>query len=116
MEHIHSTTVELVSPDRSWYCVASGHHRFYLSLDGQEPTNQSLMLRYGTIIAFCAKASLRTAVAMAFQQRAWLIARHKMARFETVDAILTANDDIFFLLTWSSIKNSKIRTLLALYC
>jgi hypothetical protein len=56
--------------------LASGHHVFYLSLDGQEATSQSLMLRYGTIIAFCAKASLGTAVAMAFQQRAWLIARH----------------------------------------
>ncbi|KAF5550903.1 hypothetical protein FNAPI_7577 [Fusarium napiforme] len=59
--------------------LACGHHLFYLSLDGQEATSQSLMLRYGTIIAFCAKASLGTAVAMAFQQRAWLIARHKMS-------------------------------------
>ncbi|KNB08913.1 hypothetical protein FOXG_09612 [Fusarium oxysporum f. sp. lycopersici 4287] len=96
--------------------LASGHHLFYLSLDGQEATSQSLMLRYGTIIAFCAKASLGTAVAMAFQQRAWLIARHKMARLETVDAVFTANNDIFSLLTWSSLKNSKIGTLLALYC
>ncbi|EXA33193.1 hypothetical protein FOVG_15556 [Fusarium oxysporum f. sp. pisi HDV247] len=96
--------------------LASDHHLFYLSLDGQEATSQSLMLRYGTIIAFCAKASLGTAVAMAFQQRAWLIARHKMARLETVDAVFTANNDIFSLLTWSSLKNSKIGTLLALYC
>ncbi|RKK77369.1 hypothetical protein BFJ69_g6371 [Fusarium oxysporum] len=96
--------------------LASGHHLFYLSLDGQEATSQSLMLRYDTIIAFCAKASLGTAVAMAFQQRAWLIARHKMARLETVDAVFTANNDIFSLLTWSSLKNSKIGTLLALYC
>ncbi|KAH7154333.1 hypothetical protein DER46DRAFT_688121 [Fusarium sp. MPI-SDFR-AT-0072] len=51
-------------------------------------TNQSPMMRYGTIISFCAKASLGTAVAMAFQQRARLIARHKMARLETVDATL----------------------------
>ncbi|KAL5591570.1 hypothetical protein FOVSG1_010459 [Fusarium oxysporum f. sp. vasinfectum] len=53
---------------------------------------------------------------MAFQQRAWLIARHKMARLETVDAVFIANNDIFSLLTWSSLKNSKIGTLLALYC
>ncbi|KAF5569470.1 hypothetical protein FPHYL_1998 [Fusarium phyllophilum] len=96
--------------------LACGHHIFYLSLDGQEATSQSLMLRYGTIISFCAKASLETSVAMAFQQRAWLIARHKMARLETVDAVFTANSDIFSLLTWSSIKNFKIGTLLALYC
>ncbi|RBR11988.1 hypothetical protein FVER53590_26521 [Fusarium verticillioides] len=96
--------------------LACGHHLFYLSLDGQEATSQSLMLRYGTIIAFGAKASLGTAVATAFQQRAWLIARHKMACLETVDAVFTSNSDIFSLLTWSSIKNSKIGTLLALYC
>ncbi|EXL93559.1 hypothetical protein FOIG_13409 [Fusarium odoratissimum NRRL 54006] len=116
MEQIHSKTVEYVSLDSSWYCISKRSPSFLLSLDGQEATSQSLMLRYGTIIAFCAKASLGTAVAMAFQQRAWLIARHKMARLETVDAVFTANNDIFSLLTWSSLKNSKIGTLLALYC
>ncbi|KAF5725075.1 hypothetical protein FMUND_169 [Fusarium mundagurra] len=96
--------------------LACGHHLFYLSLDGHEATSQSLMLRYGTIIAFCAKASLGTAAAMAFQQRAWLVACHKMARLETVDAVFTADSDIFSLLTRSSIRKSKIGTLLALYC
>ncbi|KAF4964581.1 hypothetical protein FSARC_7487 [Fusarium sarcochroum] len=95
---------------------ATGHHLFYLNLDGKEAANQSLMLRYGTVIAFCAKASLGTAVAMAFQQRAWLVVRHRMARLETVDSIFTANFDIFSLLNWSSIKKAKIGTLLALYC
>ncbi|OBS20354.1 hypothetical protein FPOA_06726 [Fusarium poae] len=95
---------------------AVGHHLFYLNLDGKSATEQSLMLRYGTILAFCAKASLGTAAAIAFQQRAWLVIRHKMARLDTVDSIFTANTDIFSLLTWSSIKKAKIGTLIAIYC
>ncbi|CAG7556340.1 unnamed protein product [Fusarium equiseti] len=95
---------------------ALGHHLFYYMLDGREAINQSLMLRYGTILAFCAKASLGTAAAMAFQQRAWLVLRHKMARLETVDSIFTANTDIFSLLTWSSIRKAKVGSLIAVYC
>ncbi|KAF4453860.1 hypothetical protein F53441_3546 [Fusarium austroafricanum] len=95
---------------------AIGHHLFYLNLDGKEADDQSLMLRYGTVIAFCAKASLGTAVALSFYQKAWQVVRYKMARLETVDSIFTANSDVFSLLTWSSIKKAKIGTLLALYC
>ncbi|KAJ4007636.1 hypothetical protein NW752_010302 [Fusarium irregulare] len=53
---------------------------------------------------------------MAFQQRAWLVLRHKMARLETIDSIFTANTDIFSLLTWSSIRKAKIGSLIAVYC
>ncbi|KAF5723819.1 hypothetical protein FMUND_1427 [Fusarium mundagurra] len=95
---------------------AVGHHLFYLRLDGKEALNQSLMLRYGTIVAFCAKASLGTAVTVAFHQRAWRVVRNKTARVETVDSIFTANLDIFSLFTWGSIRKAKIGTLLALYC
>lgn len=92
------------------------HHLFYLMLDGKRAKDQSLMLRYGTILAFCAKASLGTAAAMAFQQRAWLVIRHKMARVDTVDSIFTAHTNIFSLLTWSSIKKARVGTLIAIYC
>ncbi|KAF5608132.1 hypothetical protein FPANT_582 [Fusarium pseudoanthophilum] len=95
---------------------AVGHHLFYLHLDGKEALNQSLMLRYGTIVAFCAKASLGTAVTIAFHQRAWRVVRNKTARVETIDSIFTANLDIFSLFTWGSIRKAKIGSLLALYC
>ncbi|KAH7255250.1 uncharacterized protein BKA55DRAFT_563647 [Fusarium redolens] len=95
---------------------AVGHHLFYLNLDGEEAINQSLMLRYGTIIAFCAKASLGTAVTIAFHQRAWRVVRYKTARIETINSIFTANSDIFSLFTWSSIRKTKVGTLLAIYC
>ncbi|KAH7164913.1 hypothetical protein DER46DRAFT_626657 [Fusarium sp. MPI-SDFR-AT-0072] len=39
-----------------------------------------MMLRYGTVIAFFAKASLGTAVTIAFHQRAWRVVRFKTAR------------------------------------
>ncbi|KAI1052941.1 hypothetical protein LB506_010005 [Fusarium annulatum] len=95
---------------------AVGHHLFYLRLDGKEALNQSLMLRYGTIVAFCTKACLGTAVTIAFHQRAWRVVRNKTARVGTIDSIFTANSDIFSLLTWGSIRKAKIGTLLALYC
>jgi hypothetical protein len=95
---------------------AVGHHLFYLRLNGKEAVNQSLMLRYGTIVAFCAKASLGTAVTIAFHQRAWRVVRNKTARVETIDSIFTANSDIFSLFTWGSIRKANIGTLLALYC
>ncbi|KAG4287396.1 hypothetical protein FPRO06_05048 [Fusarium proliferatum] len=95
---------------------AVGHHLFCLRLNGKEAMNQSLMLRYGTIVAFCAKASLGTAVTIAFHQRAWKVVRNKTARVETIDSIFTANSDIFSLFTWGSIRKAKIGTLLALYC
>ncbi|KAF9772235.1 hypothetical protein IL306_010077 [Fusarium sp. DS 682] len=95
---------------------AVGHHLFYAHLNGKEAINQSLMLRYGTVIAFCAKASLGTAATMAFHQRAWRVVRYKTARIETIDSIFTANSNIFSLFTWGSIRKAKIGTLLAVYC
>ncbi|KAF5626975.1 hypothetical protein F52700_8458 [Fusarium sp. NRRL 52700] len=95
---------------------AVGHHLFYLRLNGKEAINQSLMLRYGTIVAFCAKACLGTSVTVAFHQQAWRVVRNKTARVETIDSIFTANSDIFSLFIWGSIRKAKIGTLLALYC
>ncbi|RSL83142.1 hypothetical protein CEP51_004707 [Fusarium floridanum] len=95
---------------------AIGHHFFYHDLNGKEGDAQSLMFRYGTIFAFCAKASFGTAVAMAFQQRAWLVVRRKTARLDTVDSIFTANTEITSLLDWRAIWRAKVSTCLALYC
>ncbi|SPJ79051.1 uncharacterized protein FTOL_07442 [Fusarium torulosum] len=53
---------------------------------------------------------------MAFQQRAWMVVRHKMARLDTADSIFTTNTNIFSLFSWSSIKKAKVGSLLALYC
>ncbi|RSM07216.1 hypothetical protein CEP52_005315 [Fusarium oligoseptatum] len=95
---------------------AIGHHFFYHNLNGKEGDAQSLMFRYGTILAFCAKASFGTAVAMAFQQRAWFVMRRKTARLDTVDSIFTANAEFTALLDWKAIKKARVSTCLALYC
>ncbi|RSL49194.1 hypothetical protein CEP54_012570 [Fusarium duplospermum] len=95
---------------------AIGHHLFYIQLNGREGDAQSLMFRYGTIIAFCAKASFGTAVTMAFQQRAWLVVRSRTARLDTVDSIFTANTEFTSLLDWRAIKRAKVSACIALYC
>ncbi|KAF4339345.1 hypothetical protein FBEOM_6759 [Fusarium beomiforme] len=41
---------------------------------------------------------------------------YKTARIETIDSIFTANTDIFSLLTWDSIRTTRVGTLLAIYC
>lgn len=94
---------------------AFSHHMFYSRLHGTEADSQSLMLRYGTILAFCAKASLYTAVTIAFRQRAWMVVRHKMVRLGLVDSIFTAAEDLAALLDWKAIRKAKMAMLLAAY-
>ncbi|KAI5457582.1 hypothetical protein BGZ63DRAFT_364391 [Mariannaea sp. PMI_226] len=94
---------------------AVGHHLFYESLDGIEVENQSLMLRYGTILAFCAKASLSTAVIMARRQRVWMVVRHKLIRLGTIDSMFTATEDITALFDWKAIQKARLATCLAIY-
>lgn len=94
---------------------AVGHHLFYWSLNGEEAKHQSLMLRYGTILAFCTKASLGAAVILARRQRVWMVVRERVVRLGTVDSIFTAAEDITALLDWRAIKKAKVATCLALY-
>jgi hypothetical protein len=94
---------------------AVGHHLFYWHLHGKEAKKQSLMLRYGTILAFCAKASLGTAVILARRQRVWMALRQRIARLGTVDSIFTAAEDITALFDWRAVKKAKVATCLAIY-
>ncbi|KAH6867722.1 hypothetical protein B0T10DRAFT_534122 [Thelonectria olida] len=94
---------------------AIGHHLFYQHLDGKEALQQPLMLRYGTVLAFCAKASLGAAVILARRQRVWMVVRQKVARLGTIDSIFTAAEDITALFDWEAIRKAKIATCLAIY-
>lgn len=94
---------------------AVGHHLFYWSLIGKEATHQSLMLRYGTILAFCAKACLGASVILARRQRVWMVVRHRVARLGTIDSIFTAAEDVTALFDWRAIKKAKVATCLAIY-
>ncbi|KAH6886208.1 hypothetical protein B0T10DRAFT_575904 [Thelonectria olida] len=94
---------------------ALGHHTFYWHLNDKEAIHQSLMLRYGTILAFCTKASLGAAVILARRQRVWMVVRQKVIRLGTIDSIFTAAEDITALLDWRAIKKAKVATCLAIY-
>ncbi|KAH6898738.1 hypothetical protein B0T10DRAFT_601651 [Thelonectria olida] len=94
---------------------AISHHLFYSHLNEAEAKDQSLMLRYGTILAFCAKANLYTAVIIAFRQRAWMVLRRKIVRLGVVDSIFTAAEDLAALFDWKAIQKAKVTMLLAAY-
>ncbi|KAH6874374.1 hypothetical protein B0T10DRAFT_567301 [Thelonectria olida] len=94
---------------------AVGHHLFYWRLDNKEAKHQSLMLRYGTILAFCSKASLGAAVMLARRQRIWMVVRQRVVRLRTIDSIFTAAEDITALFDWKAIKKAKVATCMAIY-
>lgn len=73
---------------------AVGHHIFYSTLDGKLADRQLEMLRYGTVLAFAAKAGLVAAVVTAFRQRIWLTVRSKLLSVAALDSLFAATDDV----------------------
>ncbi|KPM35421.1 hypothetical protein AK830_g11168 [Neonectria ditissima] len=94
---------------------AAGHHAFYEGLDGKEAENQPRMLRYGTALAFLAKANLVCAVGLAFRQRAWMMVRRKILSVGAVDSLFAAAEDLSAFLNWETIKSAKLAMCLAVY-
>ncbi|CAM1510688.1 Fc.00g010230.m01.CDS01 [Cosmosporella sp. VM-42] len=94
---------------------AAGHHIFYRSLHGKEANDQLRMLRYGTALAFLAKACFAATVIFAFRQRAWMTVRHKILPLEAVDSLFAAADDLTALLNWQVLRNAKTAICLAVY-
>ncbi|KAK7423562.1 hypothetical protein QQX98_001020 [Neonectria punicea] len=94
---------------------AAGHHIFYEDLNGKEAENQPRMLRYGTALAFLAKANLVTAVILAFRQRAWMMVRRKILSLAAVDSLFAAAEDLSALFNWEAIKSAKLAMCLAVY-
>ncbi|KAF7547355.1 hypothetical protein G7Z17_g7783 [Cylindrodendrum hubeiense] len=94
---------------------AVGHHVFYAGLDGKEADNQSRMLRYGTALAFLAKANLVTAVILAFRQRVWMMVRRKILTLAAVDSLFAAAEDLSALFNWEALRSAKLAMCLAVY-
>ncbi|KAK3390146.1 hypothetical protein B0H63DRAFT_390151 [Podospora didyma] len=94
---------------------AIGHHVFYSTLNGKPATDQIQMLRYGTILAFAAKAGLSAAVIIGFQQRVWTTVRRRLMSIAAVDSLFSATDDLTALWNWELIKNAKVAVLLAVF-
>ncbi|KAK7413496.1 hypothetical protein QQX98_007644 [Neonectria punicea] len=94
---------------------AVGHHAFYNRLHGKEADNQLRMLRYGTAIAFFAKASLVTAAILAYRQRVWMMVRRKLLTLGAVDSLFAAAEDLTALFHWEAFKGAKVAMCLAIY-
>ncbi|KAF9878748.1 hypothetical protein CkaCkLH20_03648 [Colletotrichum karsti] len=94
---------------------AIGHHGFYSTLDGQPADDQVRMLRYGTILAFAAKASLGAAVISAFQQRIWATVRSKILSVAALDSMFAATENLIAFLNWEFLKGAKATAALALF-
>ncbi|KAF6831177.1 hypothetical protein CPLU01_06875 [Colletotrichum plurivorum] len=94
---------------------AIGHHVFYQTLDGQPADDQVRMLRYGTILAFAAKASLGAAVISAYHQRIWSTVRSRLMSIAALDSMFAATENFIALLNWEFLKSAKAAAALALF-
>ncbi|KAK2777996.1 hypothetical protein CKAH01_11860 [Colletotrichum kahawae] len=94
---------------------AMGHHFFYKHLDGSEATNQLRMLRYGAALSFLSKASLASAVILAFRQRVWMTVRRKMLTLAAVDSLFAAAEDMSAVFNFEVFKQARVAMILALY-
>ncbi|KAI1074237.1 hypothetical protein F5B20DRAFT_574232 [Whalleya microplaca] len=94
---------------------AVGHHIFYSVLDGRPAEQQIAMLRYGTILAFTAKAGLVAAVVVAFKQQVWTTVRNKFLTLAAIDSLFAATEDLTSLFTFELYKRATVATLLAVF-
>ncbi|OLN95210.1 hypothetical protein CCHL11_10296 [Colletotrichum chlorophyti] len=94
---------------------ALGHHFFYKTLDGTEASNQIRMMRYGTALAFLSKASLASAVILAFRQRVWMTVRRKMLTLAAVDSLFAAAEDMSAIFNFEVFRQARVAMVLALY-
>lgn len=94
---------------------AIGHHVFYSVLDGQPANAQIQMLRYGTFLAFAAKAGLSASVIAAFRQRVWTTVRTRMMSVAAIDAMFASAEDFFALVNWEFVSGAKIAAALVLF-
>lgn len=86
---------------------AVGHHIFYASLDGEPAESQTEMLRYGTFLAYAAKAGFSAAAISAFKQRIWVTVRSRFMSISALDSMFAAAEDMTALLNWEFIKDAK---------
>jgi len=94
---------------------AVGHHIFYTHLDGQPATEQLMMVRYGTALAFFTKSMLVSCVIVCYRQRIWHTLRNKAMTINGIDGLFSATEDpTMFFLNWEMVRNGKLATLMAI--
>ncbi|KAI5859249.1 hypothetical protein GGS23DRAFT_586298 [Durotheca rogersii] len=109
---------------RAWFMYLSflfgvicaiGHHTFYKTLDGQPAEDQLSMLRYGSMLSLATKASLVSAVVMAFKRRMWSTVRSKFLSVAALDSLFAATEDLSAMLNLEIYQEAKIAMLLAVF-
>ncbi|POS77950.1 hypothetical protein DHEL01_v203663 [Diaporthe helianthi] len=94
---------------------AVGHHIFYASLDGEPAESQTEMLRYGTFLAFAAKAGFNAAAISAFKQRIWVTVRSRFMSIAALDSMFAAAEDLTALFSWEFIRDARAAFALVLF-
>ncbi|KAF4877639.1 hypothetical protein CGCSCA1_v003203 [Colletotrichum siamense] len=97
---------------------AIGHHAYYKSLENTLVYNdeQLTTLRYGTALAFAAKASMVAAVLLAFREQIWATFSTKFLRVTTLNNMFAAPETPLSLLNLEFLWKAKIAAALAIYC
>ncbi|KAK7188218.1 hypothetical protein DPSP01_001762 [Paraphaeosphaeria sporulosa] len=95
--------------------AAVGHHFFYLSLEGKPATDQLIMVRYGTALAFFVKSALVGSIVMCYRQRIWHTLRTRALTIAGIDGLFSATEDpTQFFYNGEMMINAKIATVMAI--
>ncbi|KAJ4986261.1 hypothetical protein SVAN01_08196 [Stagonosporopsis vannaccii] len=114
--HVHWTTPAIMaSLFVAGVMGALGHHFFYTHLNGRPATQQLMMVRYGTALAFFTKSMLVSCVIVCYRQRIWHTLRCKAMTINGIDGLFSATEDpTVFFLNWEMVRNGKLATLMAI--
>lgn len=114
--HVHWTTPALIaSLFIAGILGALGHHFFYTHLHLQQATNQLMMVRYGTALAFFTKSMLVSCVIVCYRQRIWHTLRSKAMTINGIDGLFSATEDpTMFFINWEMVRNGKLATIMAI--
>ncbi|KAI5919592.1 hypothetical protein F4810DRAFT_686867 [Camillea tinctor] len=92
---------------------AVGHHAYYNFYHGKPANDQAGIMRYGTLLAFLAKANLIWAILAAFRQRAWTTIKKRTLSTTGLDSLIASVDDYLAALNWETARKAKVAMLLA---
>jgi hypothetical protein len=92
---------------------ALSHHFFYASLVGHEAKDQLKMLRYGGVLSFVSKASLLSAIMVAYRQQIWNTFRRKSMTVSAIDSLFDAMQEASALLSLEALRKAKVAMFLA---
>lgn len=91
------------------------HHLYYSFLEGKPAQDQTWILRYGSFLAYAAKAGFSSAVITAFKQRAWVTVRNRFMSISALDAMFAAGEDMMAMANLGFLKDAKGAYVLAAF-